>query len=95
MNKTFNELFDEFFKRNNIKPEDKIDKPTKSEVEKIIDMLEWEVEDEVELEQQEFNGYVQDETPLSEQLEIAIEKEDYEKAVVIRDLIKKEEKKEK
>ena len=29
---------------------------------KIIDMFEWEVEDEVELEQQEFNEYVQDET---------------------------------
>jgi hypothetical protein len=29
---------------------------------KIIDMFDWEVEDEVELEQQEFNEYVQDET---------------------------------
>jgi len=29
---------------------------------KIIDMFEWEVEIEVELEQQEFNEYVQDET---------------------------------
>lgn len=29
---------------------------------KIIDMFNWEVEEEVELEQQEFNEYVQDET---------------------------------
>jgi hypothetical protein len=29
---------------------------------KIIDMFEWEVESQVELEQQEFNEYVQDET---------------------------------
>ena len=29
---------------------------------KIIDMFEWEVDDVVELEQQEFNEYVQDET---------------------------------
>lgn len=39
MGKTFNELFDDFFKRNNINPDDKIDETTKNELKKIIDML--------------------------------------------------------
>lgn len=39
MNKTFNELFDEFFKRNNIKPEDKINDNIKDNAMKMIDML--------------------------------------------------------
>lgn len=34
---------------------------------KIIEMFEWEVEDVVELEQQEFNEYVQDETEFAQQ----------------------------
>lgn len=37
--KTFNELFDDFFKRNNIKPEDKIDSSFKDEAKKMIDLL--------------------------------------------------------
>lgn len=36
---TFDELFNEFFKRNNIKPEDKIDSSLKDEAKKMIDLL--------------------------------------------------------
>lgn len=39
MDKTFNELFDDFFKRNNIKPEDKISDSAKTDAKKMIDML--------------------------------------------------------
>jgi hypothetical protein len=39
MSKTFDELFDDFFKRHNIKPEDKIEGPMKDDVMKIIDLL--------------------------------------------------------
>jgi excinuclease UvrABC helicase subunit UvrB len=39
MDKTFDELFNEFFKRNNIKPEDKISEDLKKKADKIIDLL--------------------------------------------------------
>jgi len=39
MDKTFNELFDDFFKRNDIKPEDKIDEAMKDDAKKMIDLL--------------------------------------------------------
>lgn len=39
MSKTFDELFDDFFKRNNIKPEDKISDTVKDEAKKMIDLL--------------------------------------------------------
>ena len=39
MSKTFDELFDDFFKRNNIKPEDKIGDSVKDEAKKMIDLL--------------------------------------------------------
>lgn len=39
MAKTFNELFDEFFKRNKIKPTDKINDSAKDDAKKMIDML--------------------------------------------------------
>ncbi len=38
-NKSFNELFNEFFKRNNIKPEDKLDDSIKDDAKRMIDML--------------------------------------------------------
>jgi hypothetical protein len=37
--KTFDELFNEFFKRNNIKPEDKISDTLRDEAKKMIDIL--------------------------------------------------------
>ena len=39
MDKSFNELFDEFFKRNNIKPNDKLSDVAKDNAKKMIDML--------------------------------------------------------
>lgn len=39
MSKTFDELFEDFFKRNNIKPEDKIGDGIKDEAKKMMDML--------------------------------------------------------
>jgi|ERR1035437_3974439 hypothetical protein len=39
MDKTFNELFDEFFQKNNIKPEDKLNDSVKADAKKIIDIL--------------------------------------------------------
>ena len=39
MDKSFNELFDEFFKKNNIDPNDKIDDAIKDDAIKMIDML--------------------------------------------------------
>ena len=39
MDKTFNELFDEFFKRNNINPNDKLSDTAKENAKKMIDML--------------------------------------------------------
>lgn len=39
MDKTFNELFDEFFQRNNIKPEDKLSDAAKEDAKKVIEML--------------------------------------------------------
>lgn len=39
MGKTFNELFDEFFKKNNINPNDKISETLKDEAQRMIDML--------------------------------------------------------
>lgn len=38
MEKTFNELFDDFFKKNNINPEDKISVP-KEDAQRLIDIL--------------------------------------------------------
>lgn len=39
MGKTFNELFDDFFKRNNINPNDEITGPIKDEAKRMIDIL--------------------------------------------------------
>ena len=39
MEKTFNELFDDFFKKNNINPDDKMDGEIQDEVKKIINVL--------------------------------------------------------
>jgi hypothetical protein len=39
MDKSFNELFDDFFKRNKIRPEDGMDDSIKDEILKMIDML--------------------------------------------------------
>lgn len=39
MSKSFDDLFNDFFKRNNIKPEDKIGDAFKNQTQKMIDML--------------------------------------------------------
>lgn len=134
MDKTFNELFDEFFQRNNIKPKDKIADSVKEDAKKIIDMLtstknvdniNEEVEKQIDIELGKpdriefFNEgdvfferriwhaekgdiikLVVTDNPVSdivtpvkqtlkEQLEKAVEAEEFEKAAAIRDLIKK------
>jgi len=39
MDKTFNELFDDFFKRNNIKPDDYLHESLRDEAKRMIEML--------------------------------------------------------
>jgi len=137
MDKTFNELFDEFFQKNNIKPEDKLSDSVKADAKKMIELLtenknvdniDEKVEEEIDTElgkpdKIEFfnkgnvfferriwhtpNGdivklLVTDEptlkvapTPpksLKQQLEEAVEAEQFEKAAAIRDEMTKQKK---
>jgi len=138
MDKSFNDLFDDFFKRNKIRPEDDMNESIREEIIKMIDMLskfnsieineEFEgLESEIDKElgnpdKVEFYSegelYIEKRiwyTPdgelvklivsddpsllskpkktLKEQLEEAVEAEDYERAASIRDEIKKSKKK--
>jgi hypothetical protein len=137
MAKTFDELFNEFFKKNNIKPEQEINEDFKTEAINLLNMLNGQMdsnsideEDEKELDEQlgkpdsiEFynEGNVffekrtwytdkgnivklivtdepnlprQEEKPrnLQDELNKAVEAEEFEKAAIIRDLINKEKK---
>jgi len=137
MDKTFNELFDEFFKKNNINPSDKIADSIKGDAKKMIDMLtrvknvdniDEEVEKQIDTElgkpdKIEFfnkgnvfferriwhtqNGDIvkllvtdeptlkvapAPEKSLKEQLDEAVEAEQFEKAAAIRDEMKRQKK---
>lgn len=133
MDKTFNELFDEFFKRNNINPNDKLTGKTKDNAKKMLDLLtnpkniehiDEEVEKQIDLtlgtpdkveffnegsiffERKTWNTPTGDliklivtDDPslkiapqpqnLQKEMEKAVENEEFEKAALIRDKIKK------
>lgn len=133
MDKTFNELFDEFFKRNNINPNDKLTDKTKDNAKKMLDLLtnpkniehiDEEVEKQIDLtlgtpdkveffnegsiffERKTWNTPTGDliklivtDDPslkiapqpqnLQKEMEKAVENEEFEKAALIRDKIKK------
>lgn len=138
MDKSFNDLFNEFFKRNNINPDDELNDDLEGTARKIIEMLtnannidsfdenlEMEIDkslgkpDKIEFynegdmffekriwstengdivkiivtDEPTLNMPPEMERPLEEQLEEAVEAEEFEKAAAIRDLIKKEKRK--
>ena len=126
--KTFDELFNDFFKRNNINPEDSMSDNLNEAAQKMIELLSNFIEDSVDeiddtlgapdkiefLEEDDLylerriwhtkNGdliklLVSDKPfeeiigkSLQEQLDEAVENEEFEKAATIRDSIKKEKK---